>query len=423
MTAYFVRRIRFRNGERTSLLLNRATGSPVHEVALYVGTSLRATGRAAATIHQALRALALLYNELHRADVSLMTRLAAGRFLTLQEIIRISEAARYRIDREAEDTPEVTKNRKVVSLEKIRLSHRAAKEEPSLDAATTATRLGQIQQFLTFAVDYVASQKPPEEADALKAQAHIGLCAIKARVPRVANRSQVGARQGIDEETEQLLLDVIRPGSPNNPWKSAFVQKRNALIIKLELATGMRRGELLGLRISDLNKHKPLILIARRADAQQDTRIDQPSTKTYDREIEVTPSIMQELWRFINEDRRAIKAARKHEYIIVSDEGAPLTLDSVNKIFRQLRKACPLLPKTLTSHVLRHTWNDRFSEIADEMGLSPEIEQKARANQQGWSETSDTAGTYNRRHTQKAARKATLQLQEDLEKKVNDANI
>lgn len=421
MTAFYVRRLRFRNGERTSLLLNRATGLPVHEVALYVGATLRSTGRAAATIHQALRALALLYNELDRAKVSLMGRLSVGQFLTLSEVMRVAEAARYRLDQQAEDSPEQKRARKVVSLEQLRLSHRPVDEAPSLDAATTATRLRQIQHFLAFASDYVASQKSPDEAAALKALAEAGLQALDARVPRVAKRSRVGARQGIDEETEKQLLEAIRPDSPNNPWKSSFVRNRNALIIKLELATGMRRGELLGLRISDLSKHKPLILIARRADAQHDPRKEQPSAKTYDREIEVTPAVMQTLWRFINEDRHAIKAARRHEYIIVSDEGAPLTLDAVNKVFLQLRTACPGLPLTLTSHVLRHTWNDRFSAKADEMGLSPEVEQKARANQQGWSESSGTAATYTRRHVQKAARKAALALQKDMEEKADGA--
>jgi integrase len=74
---------------------------------------------------------------------------------------------------------------------------------------------------------------------------------------------------------------------------------------------------------------------------------------------------------------------------------------------------------TLTSHVMRHTWNERFSEQAEAMGLSESAEEKARNTQQGWSDNSKMAATYTRRHTAKKGREISLKLQERLDDKLN----
>jgi integrase len=79
-----------------------------------------------------------------------------------------------------------------------------------------------------------------------------------------------------------------------------------------------------------------------------------------------------------------------------------------------LRRKCPDLPDDLSPHVLRHTWNDHFSELMDEKGVPEEIEHKMRSRLMGWSETSKTATTYTRRHVHKRARAAALQLQRSI---------
>jgi hypothetical protein len=55
-------------------------------------------------------------------------------------------------------------------------------------------------------------------------------------------------------------------------------------------------------------------------------------------------------------------------------------------------------------HVLgRHSWNTRFSELADKRQISAEVEKKVRSRAMGWSETSNTAATYTRRHVEREA--------------------
>ena len=77
MADFTARRLRFQNGERTSVLL-RADGMPVHEVVLFLGT-YRRKGRAANTLHLICGAVGLLYRELSNAGIDLLERLREGR--------------------------------------------------------------------------------------------------------------------------------------------------------------------------------------------------------------------------------------------------------------------------------------------------------------------------------------------------------
>lgn len=95
-------------------------------------------------------------------------------------------------------------------------------------------------------------------------------------------------------------------------------------------------------------------------------------------------------------------------------------MQAVDKIFKELRAVIPELQVTLTSHVMRHTWNERFSEQAEAMNLPEVAEQRARNSQQGWSDNSKTAATYTRRYTERKGRELALRLQEQLDDKLGD---
>jgi integrase len=63
------------------------------------------------------------------------------------------------------------------------------------------------------------------------------------------------------------------------------------------------------------------------------------------------------------------------------------------------------------AHSLRHHWNYSFSKTCENQGMTPEREEKLRSYLMGWSETSGTAATYNRRYIKEQAGKAVLELQ------------
>lgn len=413
MGSYVAKRIRFRNGERLSVLKER-DGLPVQEVTLFL-ERFRRKGRAANTIHAVCMALALLYRlmEVERGD--LVKRMQQGRFLTDPELERLASAAQFRVADLSDEGADQPK-KKVVSMARIRLRRSSGKDQRRpVDIATEATRLRYMAQFLEFLSGYVGASLPKPQRKELELETSAALNAFRAQIPSVSRRAKLDARVGLSQEEQARLLQVVNPDSLENPWVRGFVRRRNWLIVVLLLATGMRRGELLGLQIGDLASNVPKLRIIRRADAKEDARRIQPNTKTHDREIELTPSIMRVVWHHINVERRTIKAARAIPQIFVSEDGEALSLASIDKIFMQLREACPGLPVRLTSHVMRHTWNERFSEQAEAMGLSEAAEEQARNSQQGWSDQSKMGANYTRRHTAKKGQEIALKLQARME--------
>ena len=412
--SFVAKRIHFRNGERHSVL-SRPGNLPVHEATLYLA-GFRTRGRAANTIHSVCTTLALLYRWLDAADIDLHLRLRQGRFLTLPEISRLAETVQRRdVDPSLREEDEFERPT-VIDIKRVRMRRKSVDVETrSVDVATQATRLRYIADYLSYLSTYVSATLPLKDGTELEFESAHALKALRAHIPPVSRRAKIGAREGLSQEDQERLLAVVHPDSPSNPWKHEFVRQRNWLIIILLLATGMRRGELLGLQIGDLNPQCPKLRILRRADAQEDPRLTQPNTKTNDREIELRPAIMLAVWEYIKKQRRKIHTARKYPQLIVADDGHPLSAKSIEKIFVQLRQACPCLPVRLTSHVMRHTWNERFSEQAELMQLSETVEQKARNEQQGWTDDSKSALTYTRRYASRKGRELSLKLQEKLD--------
>ncbi|MEB2320118.1 MAG: site-specific integrase [Pseudomonadota bacterium] len=375
MARFVAQRIRFRNGERHSVLQG-PFGLPVHEVTLYLG-KYRTKGRAANTIHFVCTALALLYRELDAAKVNLLELLASAHFLSIPELDRLATAAQYHVkdlDENKYEDERCGVNSNVINIARIGL--RRGTKTPQLrrvDVQTYASRLRYIADYLAFISTYVGEDLSESHRRELEVETGHGLAAFQTHIPAVSKRAKLGARIGLSSEEQARVVGVVHPDSPDNPWKRGFVRRRNWLIVVLLLATGMRRGELLGLQIGDMHPNQPKLRIMRRADAAEDPRTIQPNAKTNDREIELLPAIMRRLQAYLKE-RRGIRAARAIPHIFVSEDGEPLSTSSIDKLFRQLREACPGLPVTLTSHVLRHTWNERFSEEADAMGLSETTE-------------------------------------------------
>jgi integrase len=124
--------------------------------------------------------------------------------------------------------------------------------------------------------------------------------------------------------------------------------------------------------------------------------------------------LQRQLSEYILSHRRKLRNARRHDFLFVSEAGDPLSSSSLNKVFRVLRSKCLELPRTLTPHVLRHTWNDRFSEEVDGRNVDPELEKKIRSLQMGWKPTSNSAAIYTRRFVRKKAQEVSMSLQTKL---------
>jgi integrase len=406
------------NGERLPILIG-SDGLPLFEPTLFALTEIRAKNRSTNTIGNSLRAILVLYLFLDLNRIDLRGRLAEGRLLSMGEIEDLVRLCRLPIEKIAfapihGKTASVADP--VVSIEKYRqrvVSEVAGEIVPTF----AATRLRCIRDYLKWLVADRSSAIGfgSEYRTALEATGRFVVSTIDARLPAGDSRGYLGRREGLDPVSVKELLRVIDPDSQDNPWQDEHSRVRNELIILWLYYLGVRRGELLGVRVSDIDFRKGSVIVARRADDPTDPRKDQPNVKTKAREIPLSQLLQDKTGTYVVKHRSALLAARKHQFLfIASDSGAPLSIPSFAKIFNVLRAKCPTLPRNLFAHLLRHTWNDRFSEEMDKRGVAEETEKKTRSYLMGWSETSGTAATYTRRHIRLKANAASLEMQNQM---------
>lgn len=113
--------------------------------------------------------------------------------------------------------------------------------------------------------------------------------------------------------------------------------KRNISIIALFIFTGIRRGELLNLKMQDLNIDKKYIRV---------------SAKNKERIVPIPETAMEFL-----KDYLKIRPERTVNNIFVSThrKDKPLTIVGLNLIFQELRKLCNI-NKPISAQILRHSF-------------------------------------------------------------------
>ncbi len=420
-SGYQVRTVVMSNGERLPILKGR-DGLPLFEPTLFALTEIRAKNRAANTIGNTLRGILVFYLFLDLNGLDLRNRLAGGQLLSLGEIEDLVRLCRLPIEKIVSISIRdysASVAGPVVSLEKYRQSG-ASESFKEIVPTFAATRLRCIRDYLTWLVLERSSRAKvgSEYRTALERSGQFVVRAINARLPVGDTRGYLAGREGLAPDAVKELLRVIEPSCTDNPWQDEHSRYRNELIILWLYYLGLRRGELLGVRISEIDFRKGSVIVARRADDANDPRKDQPNVKTRARELPLSQFLQDKTNAYIVTHRSALPAARKHGFLFVaSASGAPLSIPSFAKIFNVLREKCPGLPRNLFAHLLRHTWNDRFSDEMDKRGIGEETEKKTRSYLMGWSETSGTAAVYTRRHVRKKAQEASLKMQDRMTKK------
>lgn len=424
---YRVKMIVTSSGERLPMLLGR-DGLPMFEPTVFSLSEVRSRNRASNTIDSYLRSVMVFLLFLDLKNINLEERLKVGQLLSLGEIEELVGLSRLPVEKIHSKLDEVQvvswqTTSSVVSLEKLR-KRPSNIDEMRIDGSSAATRLRNIRDYLKWLCLARISKHGIDASLRLSLESSIQYTsnAIEARLPSGAYKhSRIDQREGLEPEVVSQILKVINPQSHENPWSDGHSKYRNELIILWLLNCGLRRGELLNIRISDLNFRESTVVVVRRADDLSDPRTNQPKVKTRGREIPLLAELLDKTNAYIMNQRSAIRGARKHDFLFVaSDSGAPLSIPSLNKIFTVLKKTFPELANQLFPHILRHTWNDNFSERMDENRVGEEQEKKIRSYMMGWSETSGTAATYTRRHIRKKAQAASLELQKNIMERSDD---
>lgn len=408
---YRVVTVRMHSGESMPLLLDSETGLGLFEPTVYA-LHLRSRSLATNTIGQALRSVQLLYQILQATQISLLDRIKANTLLTLGEVDALVEQCKLK-KHDLKEIYDRQVDEKVSRLDITRL-RKGLKTTTSLVPVarnTSVVRLKYVTGYLRWLVEYAYLQNLPPDRELFFKVGDKAVGAMSVRTPTGNKRNSTARRRGWTKQDEVRILARVHPNSPVNPWQDAFIRNRNHLIIGFLLGTGVRKSEMLGIKLADLKFSDNTVFIARRADDPEDPRRRPPTQKTYDRTLALGNDLIDQIKCYIK--MRATKdAARKHPYLFVTEAGAPMAINTVDFMFSTVRQNLPGI-KYLSAHICRHTWNDRFSELAE--GKMKEAEEKKVRNYlMGWSDESRSAENYTARFVEKKAHEALIDLQNEI---------
>lgn len=378
-------------GERMPLLYRLAPYTPLLVPLLYI--SIRRRYQKSRTLLRDVRALRSLYQwseSVRRVPLDLDTHLSSGGMLSASDIEAFVRWLRI-------------------------LGTRRTQSDKGTPASASVLKPTSIHNYVTPVRSFLlwsAQRYRPErgrgpKSEALRANTSLidntfDAVKIRGRAPEL--------EKGLEPKEIQQLLDVAEPRHPDNPFRQRLRQ-RNALILKLFHETGIRRGELLKLRVEDLlsdDDDNCFVRIHRRPDDPTDTRATEPGQKTDNRILAIHTSLYEALIRYVREERRPKRQGRPmkltHTFLFVSERGAPLAEAEINYLLARLARQCFGDRVKVHPHLLRNTFCNEFIDYCttveklDEQGAKDRLRVLC-----GWTASSAMPERYTRKRIQREA--------------------
>lgn len=427
---YFVKNLRFDNGEDLPVLMDKreySVGFPVKWPTKYI-TSMRRKNHSPQTIEKDCRCLMVLYTWALIRGIDLTKRFFYESFIDSNER---SDLYNYSKKWHQSLLAELPEN-KIKNIEVIPF-------DENVSTNTHIRRLLVIREYL----DWLAQQRL-DRIHVNDADVYVMLDKIRYDIrhyftnnmPEKETESYDNLPKGMPNDEERFLFSVIEPGSDQNPWVNKVVRERNYVMIMLFFELGIRRGELLCLKIQDItfseniNDYHNICFIAKRKDDPKDPRKIKPRQKTSSRETVMSQKLANLLREYITVSRQSLRQGfvrtLDHNFVFVSvEDGSPLSISSIGKIFSDLR-SIPGMTQDLSSHTGRRTWNDRFSARADQLNAEAPNkfnnvnEKNARNALMGWAPNSEMGEKYSRRHITENALEYQDKLCDDFQSNIID---
>lgn len=397
-----VREFKHSQGERSVLLLDES-GVPHFYANLYCTIHIRNTSQSVSTMKNILSAIRFGYQCFDKYNIDIEARFLNKNVLTVQEIESIAGDS---------GIPSAALT-KVIHLSNTKEFGISSKSVTKVSTDTKYTRLTYIANFLEWLAGYLNA--PSFETNKM-------VRALRVRRPKRKRNQSDSVNElnykALSESQLTIAYNALKTSISNNVEKDNAVHIRNILIFKLLHKLGLRKGELLSLRVDGLNYDSikgHSLKIRRYHDSKLDSRNKQPLVKTLERDLPLSNELAEEINQYVLAIRSKSKPSKKHPYLFVTHKkgmywGAPLSIASVDLIFTQLNG---LTGGNIHPHQLRHTFNYELSRLFDNAKEPfPEQQQEdMRSYLNGWKTGSGTAAVYNKRFIQEKAESALLSLQ------------
>lgn len=394
-----VKEFKHGQGERSVLLLDD-NGVPHFHANLFCTIHIRNTSQSVSTMKNVLSAIRFGLQCFDKYNIDIEGRFLSKNVLTIQEIESIAGDSGIPIGALL----------KVTHLSNTKDYGVSSRSIDKVSTDTKYTRLTYIASYLEWLASYLKAPSA-EVAKMVKA--------LRVRRPkRKKGKSEPVNelnKKSLNESTLTLAYNALK--IPNVESDNG-VLARNLLIFKLLHKLGLRKGELLSLRVDGLmydsiNGH--CLKIRRYHDSKLDSRNKQPLVKTLERDLPLSNELAEEINQYVLTNRSKSVPSKKHPYLFVTHKkgrywGAPLSIASVDLMFTQLSV---FIGEKIHPHQLRHTFNYELSKLFDNKDEPiPEQQQEdIRSYLNGWKTGSGTAAVYNKRFIQEKAESALLSLQ------------
>lgn len=392
--ALSIEEIKLGNESRVKLLLQDRV--PVYWPTLYILKKMRS--RSPNTQQRFLSDLLVFFAWLNAEEIDLEARLKhrpEPRYLTERELASFSSKANWTKD----------------TLDKLFSSvglHNSAYRQ--VGASQAETRIVTAKSYLGFLYEALGHPDSSyEQAARMKKRMDLSVKEL-----RPAWYRRPTEPKGLTSEQENVLLNNLHPESEYNPWpKSKSIRVRNYLVVLLLMMLGIRRSEMLGIKLADIDYRNNRIKIIHRPNDPDDPRLLEPNVKTNERVLPATDELMAMINWYMNK-RKEFKFFKTHPYLILAHgrkEGSPLSVKSVDAIFNVVKKTFPVM-KGVTPHSLRHhEVYLTIKAVAEQSKNLPvedqvQMERKVLSNKFGWSDTSSMPNIYGQKQYQEQAKKA-----------------
>jgi len=181
-------------------------------------------------------------------------------------------------------------------------------------------------------------------------------------------------KKALTDKQAGFLIKCLDPNNPDAIGRNPAVKFRNYISTLIMLYFGIRPGELLSLKVKDIEIGAiSAIRIERRPADLKDSRKPRPKIKRNGRVMPIDdPIFARHLDEYIMIWREQLEANAdcESEYLILSDDGRPLSQSTLIQLYQGLRERfADDLPQHLTAKALRHTFSSNMGKILRQAGI------------------------------------------------------